>query len=95
VSHVVDENVPILPVWGCFDRIVNAATAQEFSDLVHQSVVWVPGGHSWMLPRPQAQADILRYLGQGRAFMEAVTERRRKLAAVDAVRQPPVVSATH
>jgi pimeloyl-ACP methyl ester carboxylesterase len=95
VSHVVDENVPILPVWGCFDRIVNAATAQEFSDLVHQNVVWVPGGHSWMLPRPQAQADILRYLGQGRAFMEAVTERRRKLAAVDAVRQPPVVSATH
>jgi pimeloyl-ACP methyl ester carboxylesterase len=92
VRHVVDEAVPILPVWGCFDRIVNAATAQEFSDLVHRDVVWVPGGHSWMLPRPQAQPDILRYLGQGRAFMDDVAERRQKLAAVDSVRQPGVAS---
>ncbi len=94
VRHIVDEGVPILPVWGCFDRIVNAATAHEFSELVHRDVVWVPGGHSWMLPRPQAQADILRYLGQGRTFLEEVAERRRKLTGAGAVHRPSVVSAT-
>jgi hypothetical protein len=94
VSHVADEAVPILPVWGCFDRIVNAATAQEFSDLVHQAVVWVPGGHSWMLPRPQAQADILRYLAQGRTFMDEVMDRRRTLAGPDVVGPEAVASAT-
>ena len=75
LRHVVAEGIPILPVWGCFDRIVNAATAQEFSELVHKEVVWVPGGHSWMLPRPQAQTDILRYLAQGRAFVQQVVAR--------------------
>jgi len=94
VRHIVDEGVPILPVWGCFDRIVNAATAHEFSELVDRDVVWVPGGHSWMLPRPQAQADILRYLGQGRTFLEEVAERRRKLTGAGAVHRPSVVSAT-
>lgn len=79
VRHVADEGVPILPIWGCFDRIVNAATAQEFSELVHRDVVWVPGGHSWMLPRPQAQIDILRYLKQGRAFVDEITSRRHQL----------------
>jgi pimeloyl-ACP methyl ester carboxylesterase len=80
VSHVVKEEVPILPVWGCFDRIVNAATAKAFSTLVHRDVVWVPGGHSWMLPRPQAQADILRYLAQGRQFMDEILARRLLLS---------------
>jgi pimeloyl-ACP methyl ester carboxylesterase len=95
VRHVVDEAVPILPVWGCFDRIVNAATADEFSGLVHRDVVWVPGGHSWMLPRHQAQTDILRYLDQGRRFVDDVTARRRKLAKLGPVRPSAVVSATH
>jgi pimeloyl-ACP methyl ester carboxylesterase len=96
VRHIVDEAVPILPVWGCFDRIVNAATAQEFSDLVHRDVVWVPGGHSWMLPRPQAQADILRYLGQGRAFLNEVQARRPPaiVAGADALRPASAGSAT-
>jgi pimeloyl-ACP methyl ester carboxylesterase len=93
VRRVVEEAVPVLPVWGCFDRIVNAATAREFSDLAHEDVVWVPGGHSWMLPRPQAQADILRYLGQGRTFMDDVLARRRSLLGLDDGRQVPVVSA--
>jgi 3-oxoadipate enol-lactonase len=88
VSHVVDESVPILPVWGCFDRIVNAATAHEFSGLVHRDIVWVPGGHSWMLPRPQAQTDILRYLGQGRTFMEEILARRRALTGRDMAVEP-------
>jgi pimeloyl-ACP methyl ester carboxylesterase len=95
VTHVADEGVPILPVWGCFDRIVNAATAVEFSDLVHREVVWVPGGHSWMLPRPQAQGDILRYLGQGRAFMDEVKKRRQARAGDAVFPRPAVVSASH
>lgn len=95
VRHVVEEGVPIMPVWGCFDRIVNTATAQEFSELAHRAVVWVPGGHSWMLPRPQAQADILRYLGQGRAFMTEVLDRRRTLLGLDQVRHGAAASATH
>jgi hypothetical protein len=44
VRHVVDEAVPILPIWGCFDRIVNAACAQEFSDLVHRTWCGCPEG---------------------------------------------------
>jgi pimeloyl-ACP methyl ester carboxylesterase len=95
VRHVVDEAVPILPIWGCFDRIVNAATAQEFSDLVHRDVVWVPGGHSWMLPRPQAQVDILRYLGHGRSFLADVANRRHILSGADGDLRPVVVSASH
>jgi pimeloyl-ACP methyl ester carboxylesterase len=95
VRHVVDEAVPTLPVWGCFDRIVNAATAHEFSDLVHEDVVWVPGGHSWMLPRPQAQTDILRYLGQGKTFMNDVTARRRKLSGFVPVLRASTASSRH
>ena len=45
--------IPILAEWGCFDRVVTARTRQEFCDLTGTQVVWVPGGHSWMLPRPQ------------------------------------------
>jgi hypothetical protein len=82
-------------VWGCFDRVVNAACAEEFSALVGRPVVWVPGGHSWMLPRPQAQADILRYLSHGRSFMVDVMDRRRALIGLDADIPATAVSATH
>jgi pimeloyl-ACP methyl ester carboxylesterase len=95
VRHVVEEEVPILPVWGCFDRIVNAACAQEFSDLVHRNVVWVPGGHSWMLPRPQAQADILRYLPNGRSFLDEAMLRRRILLGPEAAGTAQSLSATN
>lgn len=81
VRGVVHRRVPFLPVWGCFDRIVNAATATEFSELVGRDVVWVPGGHSWMLPRPQGQVDVLRFLDQGRAFVDEILLRRRRLMA--------------
>ncbi|MGH9017231.1 MAG: alpha/beta fold hydrolase [Acidimicrobiales bacterium] len=94
VTHVVGEGIPILPVWGCFDRIVNAATAKEFAGLTDRDVVWVPGGHSWMLPRPQAQADILRYLRQGRSFVDDVTSRHDRLRGTDALRAV-AVSAGH
>jgi pimeloyl-ACP methyl ester carboxylesterase len=81
VKSAVDHGIPFLPVWGCFDRIVNAATAREFSELVHREVVWVPGGHSWMLPRPQGQVDVLRFLDQGRAFVQETLARRHHLSA--------------
>ncbi|HUO48880.1 MAG TPA: hypothetical protein VMU09_08615, partial [Acidimicrobiales bacterium] len=49
----------------------------------HHKVLWVPGGHSWMLPRPQGQADVLLHLDRGREFMDAVEGRRRSLLGLD------------
>ena len=83
VRDVVRAGVPMFGVWGCFDRICNAATAAEFATYTKQPVQWVPGGHSWMLPRPQGQADILRFLPSGRAFLAEVTTRRRRLLGLD------------
>jgi len=79
LRSVVDNKIPFLPVWGCFDRIVNASTAKELAEIAKRDIVWVPGGHSWMLPRPSGQADVLRYLGPGREFMEEMLARRRRL----------------
>jgi len=83
VAEVVAARLPMLAVWGCFDRICNAATAAEFAALTGTPVQWVPGGHSWMLPRPRAQADILRFLPTGRRFLADVSERRRRLLHLD------------
>jgi pimeloyl-ACP methyl ester carboxylesterase len=83
VEQVVQSGVPLLGVWGCFDQICNPATAAEFAALTGEPVQWVPGGHSWMLPRPRGQADALRVLPSGRAFMEKVEARRRTLAGLD------------
>jgi pimeloyl-ACP methyl ester carboxylesterase len=83
LTQVVEAGVPMLGVWGCFDRIANADTAAEFAAVSGARVQWVPGGHSWMLPRPQGQADVLRYLPVGRAFVEEVSERRRRLRRLD------------
>src|SRR3984957_17073187 len=84
VERVVADGVPILPVWGCFDRIVSPDTAREFARLTGIDVLWVPGGHSWMLPRPQGQVDILRHLRRGREFVADVAERRESLLAAEA-----------
>jgi len=83
LSQVVRAGVPLFGVWGCFDRICTPATAAEFAAVTGLDVQWVPGGHSWMLPRPQGQADVLRYLESGRSFLEEVAERRRRLLALD------------
>jgi len=87
VERIVARDVPILPVWGCFDRIVSPDTAREFADLTGIDVVWVPGGHSWMLPRPQGQADILRHLRRGREFVADVLERRARLLEAETTAQ--------
>ena len=83
VRRIAERKIPLLPVWGCFDRIAHPATAVEFSRLSHHKVLWVPGGHSWMLPRPQGQADVLLHLDRGREFMDAVEGRRRSLLGLD------------
>jgi pimeloyl-ACP methyl ester carboxylesterase len=83
VEQVVDAGIPMLGVWGCFDRISNPATAKEFADITGAPVQWVVGGHSWMLPRPQGQADVLRFLPSGRGFLQQMTARRRRLLGLD------------
>lgn len=79
LRQVVRSKIPMLGVWGCFDRICNAATAAEFVTFTGAPLQWVPGGHSWMLPRPRGQADVLRYLPTGRAFLADVMERRQQV----------------
>lgn len=83
LEQVVTADVPMLGVWGCFDRICTPAAAAEFTEVTGRRVQWVAGGHSWMLPRPQAQADVLRYLPSGRRFMSEVEKRRRRLLGLD------------
>jgi pimeloyl-ACP methyl ester carboxylesterase len=83
VRRLVERQIPLLPVWGCFDRIVNLATATEFSELSQRKVLWVPGGHSWMLPRPQGQSDVLLHLERGQEFVAEMHARRRALLGLD------------
>lgn len=77
VETLVTSRLPLLVEWGCFDRVANGATADEVEAMVGVPVQWVPGGHSWMLARPQGQADILTYLPSGQEFLDAVETRRR------------------
>jgi len=96
LERIVARGIPILPVWGCFDRIVSPDTAREFADLTGIDIVWVPGGHSWMLPRPQGQVDILRHLRRGREFVADVIDRRRGLLSVEGAEalRPPAIGGT-
>ncbi len=79
VRHLVAQEIPILNEWGCFDRITPGRTAVEFASIARSPIVWVPGGHSWMLARPQGQADILTHLAWGQEFMAQVETRWRQL----------------
>jgi hypothetical protein len=80
VRHLVAQQIPILNEWGCFDRIIPGHTALEFAAVSRAPVLWVPGGHSWMLARPQGQADILTHVARGQEFMDLVHTRWRQLA---------------
>lgn len=80
VEGMAATGVPVLPMWGRFDRIVPPSTGRAFSDAVGEPIVWVTGGHSWMLPRPVTQARVLADHEQGRSFVRAVAERDRALA---------------
>jgi pimeloyl-ACP methyl ester carboxylesterase len=79
VRALVAQQIPILNEWGCFDRITPGHTALEFTAIARAPVQWVPGGHSWMLARPQGQADILTYLQSGKEFMGRMEDRWRQL----------------
>jgi pimeloyl-ACP methyl ester carboxylesterase len=76
-------NMPILADWGCFDRVATAATATEFARVSRTPIQWVPGGHSWMLARPQGQADLLTHTAQGRAFVQKVEDRWRRFQSLN------------
>jgi pimeloyl-ACP methyl ester carboxylesterase len=80
VGRLAGNGIPVLAEWGCFDRVVTARCAEEFRDLTGAQLVWVPGGHSWMLPRPQGQADILKHVEAGRQFLVRACERNVELA---------------
>jgi hypothetical protein len=79
VRALVAHEIPILNEWGCFDRITPGKTALEFAAIARAPVQWVPGGHSWMLARPQGQADILTYVPSGREFRTRMEDRWRQL----------------
>jgi pimeloyl-ACP methyl ester carboxylesterase len=85
--HSVAERgeVPVLPVWGRLDWGIPARTAAEFAAIVSEEVQWVWGGHCWMLPRPNAQADILLKGDAGRSFL------RRASSRAMAVGLPPII----
>jgi pimeloyl-ACP methyl ester carboxylesterase len=71
--------IPLLGVWGSFDRVSHVQTAREFEDVAGTDVVWIAGGHSWMLARPQTQSDVLRVLDPGKEFLASVDVRRKAL----------------
>jgi pimeloyl-ACP methyl ester carboxylesterase len=79
VDRLGASEVPLLPEWGCFDRVVTEDAAREFAEHSGKEILWVPGGHSWMLARPQGQADLLSYVAPGQRFIAAVEERWRRL----------------
>ena len=77
VAELVEAGLPLLGEWGTFDHIVGPATAEEFERCASTSVQWVPGGHSWMLARPQGQGDLLSRLEVGQRFLAQVEDRHR------------------
>jgi pimeloyl-ACP methyl ester carboxylesterase len=87
-------DIPILPIWGVLDRISPASCAEEFAALTSAKVQWVPGGHSWMLARPAGQADVLRHLTSGMAFIVRMEERAAHLGAERASPDSPSPGAT-
>ncbi len=68
-------DLPMLPIWGCFDRVSTARTAKQFESLSNRKLLWVPGGHSWMLARPSGQVEVLRWHPRGRDFLSGVVAR--------------------
>ncbi len=78
VQRLTERGLPMLAEWGCLDRVTPSATAAEFAACSGVAVQWLPGGHSWMLARPQGQVDVLETLESGRRFLTAVVKRWRR-----------------
>jgi pimeloyl-ACP methyl ester carboxylesterase len=83
IRALAAQQMPILTEWGCFDRVTPESAAEEFAQVAGAPVQWVPGGHSWMLARPQGQADILTYIAAGKEFMSHIEDRWRLLTSRD------------
>jgi len=77
-------DIPILAEWGSLDQITPPYTAKEFSEVSGQPILWVPGGHSWMLARPATQSWVLKYHPRGKEFCQKVIERNRQLRTATA-----------
>jgi pimeloyl-ACP methyl ester carboxylesterase len=90
LGELAADGLPILPVWGCFDRVVGDNAAADLARAARTRVQWVPGGHSWMLARPQGQADLLTHVPSGQAFVAAVTARWRGLQEPTAGLRPAI-----
>lgn len=81
-AHVArDLRIPLLPVWGTFDRITPRSTAEEFTRISGAEMTWVRGGHSWMIARPGTQRALLLTDRAGREFVRAVQARERAARA--------------
>jgi pimeloyl-ACP methyl ester carboxylesterase len=83
VRALVAQQMPILNEWGCFDHITPSPAAEEFAEVARAPVQWVPGGHSWMLARPQGQSDILAHVAAGQRFMGQAEDRWRQFTSRD------------
>jgi pimeloyl-ACP methyl ester carboxylesterase len=77
-----DHGIPVLTMWGVLDKITPAVTATEFAGAARCAVVWVVGGHSWMLVEPKIQAGVIATDPRGHDFVEAVLARRRRVHPV-------------
>jgi pimeloyl-ACP methyl ester carboxylesterase len=83
VRALAAQQMPMLNEYGCFDRVTPDRAATEFAEVARAPVQWVPGGHSWMLARPQGQSDLLLHLPLGQAFMANVEHRWRTITSRD------------
>lgn len=77
LTPLVDElgrrdDLPVMPMWGRFDRLVPPRTALEFAETIRRQVHWIWGGHSWMVPRPATTLRHLTDTEDGREFLHAV-----------------------
>ena len=79
VRAVAERGIPILPLWGCFDRVVTNDAADGFARASGSEIQWVPGGHSWMLARPGGVRDILTHVPRGQEFLRTIESRWREL----------------
>jgi pimeloyl-ACP methyl ester carboxylesterase len=74
-SAVDDHQIPVLTMWGVWDKITPGNCGDEFADHSHTKMVWVRGGHSWMFAQPWAQASTLVSEDIGHEFTAAVAQR--------------------
>ncbi len=86
VKELVSAEIPIYPVWGCFDRVIANETAEAFSEVAGVPIQWVPGGHSWMLARPSGQSDLLTIVPSGVSFNETILKRARDRRATPTIK---------